>query len=337
MKKYKFIACGGTFDLFHKGHREFLRFAISQGEKVLIGITSDKYIKSSTPIKSGSKLIESYEGRKMQVEEFLRSEKCLDRTEIIPIDDVYGPTLDKNLVIDAIVVTRDSQEGAQQINNKRKESGLQEVAVVVAPLIVGEDGQIISSSRIRKGEIDREGKLYILPEWLTKSLQLPDSVRLELKQPVGILVKQGSEYMKSLNGKQTVTVGDVVTKTCNDESFNQVLSIVDFVVQREKQYISVEELGFSGNEEVLTVINPAGFITPQLFQAVQAVFREINKKPRFVICVEGEEDLAVLPVLLVAPLGFVVLYGQPHEGVVQIFVTEESKNKARYFVSKFNS
>lgn len=330
MKKHKFIACGGTFDLFHKGHKEFLRFAVSQGEKVLIGITSDKYIKNS-------KLIEPYEERKMQVEEFLRSEKCLDRTEIIPIDDVYGPTLNKDLVIDTIVVTNDSQEGAQQINNKRKESGLQEVAVVVAPLIVGEDGQIISSSRIRQGEIDREGKLYIRPEFLSSLLFLPEYLRQELKNPLGNLVTNHKALFQQLDPAKTITVGDVVTKLGNDVLFRQVVSVVDFVVQREKQYISVEELGFSGNEEVLTVTNPAGFITPQLFQAVQEVFREINKKPRFVICVEGEEDLAVLPVLLVAPLGFVVLYGQPHEGVVQIFVTEESKNKARYFVSKFNS
>ncbi len=328
MKKYNTVACGGTFDLFHKGHREFLRFALKQGEKVLIGITSDSYVKNS-------KLVESYEKRKEMVEKFLETEIDVGLFKIVKIDDVYGPTLDKDLVIDAIVVTKDSQEGAQHINSMRKERGLIEIDVRVAPLITGEDGKTISSSRIRLGEIDREGNLYISPQWLLHTLKLPDSVRLELKRPIGTLVKQFDGNIQHLDPSLTVTVGDVVTKMCNDRSFHQIFSIVDFVVQREKQYTNIGELGFSGYEKVLSVINPAGFLTPQLFGAVQKVFREKNNKSRFVICVDGEEDLAVLPVLLVAPLGHVVLYGQPYEGIIQISVTEESKNKARDFVTRF--
>lgn len=334
MKKYNFVACGGTFDLLHIGHKEFLRFAISLGEKLLIGITSDAYTQNSKLKTKNSKLIESYEKRKEMVEKFLETEIGIGLFKIVKIDDVYGPTLDKDLVIDAIVVTRDSQGGAQHINSIRKERGLLEIDVIVSPLITGEDGKTISSSRIRLGEIDRDGKLYIRPEWLLQTLQLPDYVRLELKRPIGTLVIK-DKNIQDLNPSQTITVGDVVTKTCNDRSLNHILSVVDFIVQRKKKYNNIAELGFSGNEKMLTVTNPAGFLTPQLFKAVQTVFGEKNNKSRFVIRVGGEEDLAVLPVLLAAPLGYTILYGQPNEGVVLIIVSEESKKRAREIVSQF--
>jgi len=52
--------------------------------------------------------------------------------------------------------------------------------------------------------------------------------------------------------------------------------------------------------------------------------------------VDGEEDLAVLPVLLIAPLGFSIFYGQPNEGLVQVQVTEENKEQAYQFVNSFD-
>jgi len=45
--KYNLVACGGTFDHFHKGHEEFLRYVFSVGKKVIVGVTSDEYIESS--------------------------------------------------------------------------------------------------------------------------------------------------------------------------------------------------------------------------------------------------------------------------------------------------
>ena len=44
--EYKLVASGGTFDHFHKGHREFLKKQLEISERVLIGITSDKFANS---------------------------------------------------------------------------------------------------------------------------------------------------------------------------------------------------------------------------------------------------------------------------------------------------
>jgi hypothetical protein len=54
-----------------------------------------------------------------------------------------------------------------------------------------------------------------------------------------------------------------------------------------------------------------------------------------VILVEGEEDLAVIPLILAAPEGAMVLYGQPGEGVVVCEVTDAAKEKAETLLSCF--
>ncbi len=58
-----------------------------------------------------------------------------------------------------------------------------------------------------------------------------------------------------------------------------------------------------------------------------------NKKT--VIKIEGEEDLLALPLVLLAPLESVVLYGQPDQGVVLIRVTETKKNEVLTLLKKF--
>jgi uncharacterized protein (UPF0218 family) len=54
-----------------------------------------------------------------------------------------------------------------------------------------------------------------------------------------------------------------------------------------------------------------------------------------VINITGEEDLAVLPFVLVAPLNFQILYGQPNEGIVAIFITNDIKKRAMNLLEKF--
>ena len=53
------------------------------------------------------------------------------------------------------------------------------------------------------------------------------------------------------------------------------------------------------------------------------------------ILVDGEEDLAVIPLILAAPFGVFILYGQPGEGVVVCEVTPAAKEKAGAMLAHF--
>ena len=56
-----------------------------------------------------------------------------------------------------------------------------------------------------------------------------------------------------------------------------------------------------------------------------------------VIDVEGEEDLSPILLILLCPLGAVIMYGQPGEGIVVRRVDLAAKYRARRFLDAFES
>ena len=77
--------------------------------------------------------------------------------------------------------------------------------------------------------------------------------------------------------------------------------------------------------------NPPGTLTDEMVQALQDAVRE----PPVLILVEGEEDLAVIPLVLCAPEGAAILYGQPGRGVVVCEVNDRARRKAKEMLSYF--
>jgi len=157
MRKFKTIVVGGTFDEFHKGHRALLQKAFEVGENVLIGLCSDDFARKLRK----SHRIAIYDERLGNLEHFLRRMNVLDRTEIILLNDSYGVTLSRGCV-EAIVVSHETEPRAYEINDKRKMKGLPPLKVVVINMVQAEDDVPISTTRIRRGEINHEGHLLKL-------------------------------------------------------------------------------------------------------------------------------------------------------------------------------
>jgi len=331
-KKFDMVVCGGTFDHLHKGHKEFLRFVFSLSSEAVIGLTSDRYIKDHK-VDDG---ILPYEERKRELIYFLKQESLFKRAIIVKIDNLYGPTLQTQFPLQAIVISQETKKGAEEINFKRKKLRLSPLEIIIAPFVKGENNKTISAFDIRRGIIDREGKLYIKPIWISQSLQLTDRLRVLLKEPFGQLMKGEKNLIQKSKSFRVSTVGDVTTKLFNDLSLGQNISVVDFAVGRKKKFSKLTQLGFLGKEEVIEVNNPASFLTPSLFCAATKAFSLSYQKKKVIIKVNGEEDLAVLPLVLAAPLGSVIWYGQPKEGIVRVIVTEETKQKAYEIAEQFS-
>ena len=81
----------------------------------------------------------------------------------------------------------------------------------------------------------------------------------------------------------------------------------------------------------IKVPNEAATINAEAWLALRAA---VTLKRKVAIVVEGEEDLLVLPLLAEMPLGSVIAYGQPHEGLVVVTVSEERRDWARYFLNR---
>lgn len=331
MQKYKLVVSGATFDHFHKGHKEFIRFALDQGEEVLLGLTSDTFAKE----KRHEEEIELYEIRKQSLISCLRKLGVERRVKILPIDTLFIPAEWESLSIEAIIVSKDSLAGARVINHKRKMEGRQLLTIIECPTVVAEDGQFLSSVRIRKGEINREGQLFVNPAW-TFPLLITPFLRIILKKPFGSLIKDTKSWFKRrkiIDTSKIITVGDIVTAAFNMNNIEQKISVVDFLVAREKKFSSIKDHGFKGLVTVINVENPAGTLTSAIFAVSQNLFA--SRIGRSIILVNGEEDLAVLPLVLSAPLGFTIYYGQPNEGIVEIVVTEKKKKEAYSIVNQF--
>ncbi len=145
------ICLGGTFDPLHEGHKQLLRRAFEAGDEVLIGLTSD----SMASAKGGG--VRRFKERKRLLEEFLRSQGWESFT-IEEIEDRFGPAAHR-ADLDAIVVSEETEETVADLNHVRRSRGLGALSVVKVPLLPAEDGLPISSTRIRKGEIDPGGRV----------------------------------------------------------------------------------------------------------------------------------------------------------------------------------
>lgn len=151
-RKFKTVAVGGTFDEFHKGHRALLLKAFEVGERVMIGLSADDLVrKMRKPHPTAP-----YEQRLEELKDFLRRHNLLERAEIVPLSTPFGVTLSEGSV-DALVVSKETELMALEINDMRKERGLPPLAIVTIAMIPSENHVFISTSRIRQGEIDREG------------------------------------------------------------------------------------------------------------------------------------------------------------------------------------
>lgn len=157
-KKFRTVAVGGTFDEFHKGHRALLMKAFEVGEQILIGLCSDEFAKKlNKPHPTAS-----YKQRLEELKAFLREHDFLKRTRIIPLNDVYGVTLSKGC-IETLAVSKETEPTALRINKERKRLGLPPLHIVVIEMVPSKNHVPISTTRIRRGEIDREGLLLKKP------------------------------------------------------------------------------------------------------------------------------------------------------------------------------
>ncbi len=160
--------------------------------------------------------------------------------------------------------------------------------------------------------------------------RLPEEMRDELAKPYGKLYRgKGLEVLlrigKDLSSDLVACVGDVVSIYAIQANLNPKVLVVDGKTVRN-EVVGVENvLKVAEGYEVLRAENPQGCISCSLISALKKGVEIVKDGGKVIVIVEGEEDLAVMPLGLLLPNSSVVLYGQPGEGVVVLRIDEESK------------
>jgi pantetheine-phosphate adenylyltransferase len=139
LEKLNLVATGGTFDCIHIGHIKLLSTAFDISDHVIIGLTSDRFVKR---YKSTSNIKNNYLRR------FLNLKKNISLNF-------------KSSQIQAIVVSQETLTKVKQINEIRINNYLKPLRVIVVEIAKSSDGKPISSTRIRNGEIDDKGKILM--------------------------------------------------------------------------------------------------------------------------------------------------------------------------------
>jgi len=162
---------------------------------------------------------------------------------------------------------------------------------------------------------------------------LPENLREFLKEPIGQLLDEKQLLNLAKDEKYVVSIGDQVTYTLLKHDIEPIFCIVDYKTRRGECSDEVKELIRSFGNKIFVVENPAGCISDELWNIIQFAFEnlEIGK---IRIEVEGEEDLASLAAIHMAPPDVTIIYGLPNKGVLVVKPTDDIKKKVKEVIDK---
>jgi inosine/xanthosine triphosphatase len=146
------VCFGGTFNIIHKGHELIFKKAFEDDNQVAIGLTSDELIKSEKEVE-----VDTYEVRKRKLESFFEKQGWSGRYSIVSLTDKLGPSVYKDF--DAIVVSEETKMRAEKINSQRERDGLVPLEIITVKMAYAQNGDVISATKIKKGEMDESGRL----------------------------------------------------------------------------------------------------------------------------------------------------------------------------------
>lgn len=155
--------------------------------------------------------------------------------------------------------------------------------------------------------------------------KLPESLRWELRRPFGRVLST-EQLVSELSKKKgfLISVGDDCSYNLITNGVNPDIVIYDLKIKRKDVIGEVRELLDKFDDEAVMVHNPPGVIMDELVETT----REMLVRGKGKMLVRGEEDLAALVVMMYAPEGAVVVYGQPDEGAVLVEMSEEVRDRA---------
>jgi pantetheine-phosphate adenylyltransferase len=160
---------GGTFTPVHNGHRALLHEAFQTASHdgpgdghVIVGLTSTALAKETRSDPAHAELLGPFAERRAALAAELDriADAYTASHEIIELTDTEGPAATREDV-DALVVSPEAkaQRRAYELNQHRVEHGRRPLEVHTPPFVIAEDGERISSTRIRNGEIDVHGRV----------------------------------------------------------------------------------------------------------------------------------------------------------------------------------
>ena len=136
---------GGTFDHLHEGHKFLIKTALLFSKKIVIGLATENLLKK----KNQATKIENYQIREQNLKTFIDSIGYLNRVEIVPLNDPYGPPVHEP-EYEGIIASQETYKNALKINEIRESKSFTPLIIIVIPMIKDRNKNILSSTAIRE-------------------------------------------------------------------------------------------------------------------------------------------------------------------------------------------
>lgn len=164
-----------------------------------------------------------------------------------------------------------------------------------------------------------------MPEIPDTDLRLKEEDREELKRTLGPVV-EGELPERFMKKTPIITVGDVVTDTLLEQGIRPDVGVVDGKTQRDDY-----EFREWDEEKTIKLKNPPSLIKKEAWTTIKEA---IEREEKVMLFVEGEEDMLSLVAIALCPLGGIVIYGVPGEGMVINKVSKDVKKKTWEIINK---
>ncbi len=275
------VIVGGTFDHIHIGHQRLLKTALKEGETT-VGLVSDEMLEEWKP-----DVDKKFEERKKDLEDFLSSYG--DEWNVVKIDDPYRKAVEGDY--DVLVVSYETIERGKKINEMRKDEGKEPLKLVEVPPVLAEDFLPAKSTRIRQGDIDKEG-----------SRLTPVKLHLGSKNPTKRKAVESSlsEYFEFV--LECSEVNSIVDQPVNEEiircaekraevpeSFDYGIGVESGIVKTDERIFSLEYVVIKDRYGFKSAGHGPGFPLPEDWKDLLKGDRSLTEQMKVIFSDDAEK------------------------------------------------
>ena len=151
------VAVAGTFGPLHDGHRALFETALEFGDGgVVVALTDDDLAQET---RHEPRPVPPLDERRSGVREALAALDEWGRDVEVRALHTHHGIADSDPDLEALVVSPETMDELPEINDARRDRGLEPLLGLVVPFVEAEDGERISSTRMVRGEVDEHGQL----------------------------------------------------------------------------------------------------------------------------------------------------------------------------------
>lgn len=285
---YKNVCMGGTFDGIHEGHKILFGDATKIcSRRLVVGVTDSNMITN----KILWELIAPVEERVSKVHSYLQSINPDLIYQVVPINDVFGPTVtDEDL--ECIVVSRETIKGANMVNEARRNKGWSELEVHVVDLV--EDDNSTRTQMMKRLNEKKVSSSLLRAERLGSIIRPPKDNPNIPKHPYMIGLTGGIASGKTSIGKYLESkgfgyinhdlLGHKTYEKVGSEIYNQIVNYFGKSILNEStQMIERRKLGeiVFANRDKLNKLNE--IVWPGIYALGDKMLEELKENHNVIV------------------------------------------------------